>query len=312
MATPPRKIIISCAVTGSVHTPSMSDWLPITGAEIAEQSVAAAKAGAAILHLHARDPRDGRPSADPELFMQFVPAIHDATDAVINITTGGSLTMSVEERLAAPLRLSPEMCSLNMGSMNFGFFAIAEKQTSWKHEWERPYVLGSRSAIFRNTFADIEQIMRELGEGHGTKFEHECYDVGHLYTLAHYVDRGLIKAPFFVQTIFGILGGIGAEADNLVFMRRTADRLFGDDYVWSVMAAGRHQMPMNTQGALMGANVRVGLEDSLFIEHGKLASSNAEQVIKIKAILNSLGLETASPAEAGAALGLKGRANVRF
>ena len=312
MATPPRKIIISCAVTGSVHTPSMSDWLPITGPEIAEQSVAAAKAGAAILHLHARDPRDGRPSADPELFMQFVPAIHDATDAVINITTGGSLTMSVEERLAAPLRLSPEMCSLNMGSMNFGFFAIAEKQTSWKHEWERPYVLGSRSAIFRNTFADIEQIMRELGEGHGTKFEHECYDVGHLYTLAHYVDRGLIKAPFFVQTIFGILGGIGAEADNLVFMRRTADRLFGDDYVWSVMAAGRHQMPMNTQGALMGANVRVGLEDSLFIEHGKLASSNAEQVIKIKAILNSLGLETASPAEARAALGLKGRANVRF
>ncbi len=312
MATPTRKIIISCAVTGSVHTPSMSDWLPITGAEIAEQSVAAAKAGAAILHLHARDPRDGRPSADPELFLQFVPAIHDATDAVINITTGGSLTMSVEERLAAPLRLSPEMCSLNMGSMNFGFFAIAEKQTSWKHEWERPYVLGSRSAIFRNTFADIEQIMRELGEGHGTKFEHECYDVGHLYTLAHYVDRGLIKAPFFVQTIFGILGGIGAEADNLVFMRRTADRLFGDDYVWSVMAAGRHQMPMNTQGALMGANVRVGLEDSLFIEHGKLASSNAEQVIKIKAILNSLGLETASPAEARAALGLKGRANVRF
>ncbi|MBC7704046.1 MAG: 3-keto-5-aminohexanoate cleavage protein, partial [Rhodoferax sp.] len=266
----------------------------------------------AILHLHARDPRDGRPSADPELFMQFVPAIHDATDAVINITTGGSLTMSVEERLAAPLRLSPEMCSLNMGSMNFGFFAIADKQTHWKHEWERPYVLGSRSAIFRNTFADIEQIMRELGEGHGTKFEHECYDVGHLYTLAHYVDRGLIKAPFFVQTIFGILGGIGAEADNLVFMRRTADRLFGDDYVWSVMAAGRHQMPMNTQGALMGANVRVGLEDSLFIEHGKLASSNAEQVIKIKAILNSLGLETASPAEARAALGLKGRANVRF
>lgn len=312
MATPPRKIIISCAVTGSVHTPSMSDALPITGAEIAEQSVAAAKAGAAILHLHARDPRDGRPSADPELFMQFVPAIHDATDAVINITTGGSLTMSVEERLAAPLRLSPEMCSLNMGSMNFGFFAIADKQTHWKHEWERPYVLGSRSAIFRNTFADIEQIMRELGEGHGTKFEHECYDVGHLYTLAHYVDRGLIKAPFFVQTIFGILGGIGAEADNLVFMRRTADRLFGDDYVWSVMAAGRHQMPMNTQGALMGANVRVGLEDSLFIEHGKLASSNAEQVIKIKAILNSLGLETASPAEARAALGLKGRANVRF
>ena len=312
MATPPRKIIISCAVTGSVHTPSMSDALPITGAEIAEQSVAAAKAGAAILHLHARDPRDGRPSADPELFMQFVPAIHDATDAVINITTGGSLTMSVEERLAAPLRLSPEMCSLNMGSMTFGFFAIADKQTHWKHEWERPYVLGSRSAIFRNTFADIEQIMRELGEGHGTKFEHECYDVGHLYTLAHYVDRGLIKAPFFVQTIFGILGGIGAEADNLVFMRRTADRLFGDDYVWSVMAAGRHQMPMNTQGALMGANVRVGLEDSLFIEHGKLASSNAEQVIKIKAILNSLGLQTASPAEARAALGLKGRANVRF
>ena len=312
MATTRQKIIISCAVTGSVHTPSMSDALPITGVQIAEQSVAAANAGAAILHLHARDPLDGRPSADPELFMQFVPAIHDATDAVINITTGGSLTMSVQERLAAPLRLSPEMCSLNMGSMNFGFFAIADKQTTWKYDWEQPYVLGSRSAIFRNTFADIEQIIQELGEGHGTKFEHECYDVGHLYTLAHYVDRGLIKAPFFVQTIFGILGGIGTETDNLVFMRRTADRLFGNDYVWSVMAAGRHQMPMNTQGALMGANVRVGLEDSLFIEHGKLATSNAQQVAKIKAILASLGLETASPAEARAMLGLKGRGAVRF
>jgi uncharacterized protein (DUF849 family) len=307
-----NKVIISCAVTGSAHTPTMSDALPVTPEEIAEQSIAAAKRGAAILHLHARVPEDGRPTGDPEVFARFLPVIRKATDAVINITTGGSATMKVSERLAAARRFRPEMCSLNMGSLNFAFFPAAKRITSWKYDWERDYVVNSDDYIFRNTFRDIATILETLSEA-GTRFEHECYDVGHLYNLAHFVDRGTVKPPFFVQMIFGILGGIGTDLDNLVFMKRTADRLFGEkNYRWSVLAAGRHQMPFLTQAALLGGNVRVGLEDSLFIERGKLAISNAEQVDKIVRILAEMGLEPATPAEAREMLALKGGDRVDF
>jgi len=307
-----RKVIITCAVTGGIHTPTMSPALPITPDEIAQQSIEAAEAGASILHLHARDPRDGRPTPDPAVFMQFLPRIKQATDAVINVTTGGGLNMTVDQRLAAPLVAKPEMCSLNMGSMNFGIFPLADRFTGWKHEWEETYLRGTDDFIFRNTFRDIARILKELGEAHGTKFEHECYDVGHLYNVAHFVDRGLLKSPFFLQLIFGILGGIGPDMDNLMFMKRTADRLFGNDYKWSVLAAGRHQMPFATQAAMLGGSVRVGLEDSLYIGRGKLASSNAEQVRKVRTILTELGHEIATPAEARLMLGLKGGDMVGF
>ena len=306
------KVIITCAVTGAIHTPSMSDHLPITPQQIAEQSIAAAEAGAAIIHLHARDPKDGRPTPDPAVFMQFLPVIKQATDAVINITTGGGLGMTVEERLAAPMQASPEMCSLNMGSMNFNIAPSAARITTFKHEWEKPYLEGTTDFIFRNTFKDIERIVEILGKGHGTRFEFECYDVGHLYNLAHMLDRRVVEPPLFVQTIFGILGGIGAEPRNLLFMKETADRLFGDQYVWSVLAAGRHQMPFTTMAGIMGGNVRVGLEDSLWIGKGVQATSNAEQVAKIRRILEELSLEIATPAEARAILKLKGGDRVRF
>ncbi len=307
-----RKVIITCAVTGSVHTPSMSPHLPITPDEIATEAIAAAEAGASILHLHARDPKDGRPTPDPDVFMQFLPRIKQSTDAVVNITTGGGSGMKLEERLAAPLRASPEMTSLNMGSMNFGFFAGAGRVKEWKHDWEKPYLEATRSLIFRNTFEDIERIMKMLGDDHGVRFEFECYDVGHLYTLAYFVEHGFYKPPLFIQTIFGILGGIGPDVDNVVHMRRTADRLFGTDYEWSIMAAGRHQMSLCTHGALMGGNVRVGLEDSLYAGKGRLATSNAEQVKKIRRIVEELSLEVATPAEARKRLGLKGGDAVKF
>jgi uncharacterized protein (DUF849 family) len=312
MSDPSKKVIITCAVTGGIHTPTMSEFLPVTPAEIAEQAIAAAEAGASILHLHARDPADGRPTPDPAVFMQFLPRIKQATDAVINITTGGGLTMTVDERLAAPLAASPEMCSLNMGSMNFALHPLADRYKDWKHPWEEPYLRGTKDFIFRNTFGDIERIYKLLGEGHGTKFEHECYDVGHLYNLAHLLDRGFFKPPVFLQLIFGILGGIGADPANLMFMKQTADKLFGTDYRWSVLAAGRSQMPFATQAAMMGGNVRVGLEDSLFIGRGKLATSNAEQVAKIRRIVEELGLEVATPTEARQVLGLKGGDRVNF
>jgi len=306
------KIIISCAVTGSVHTPSMSDALPITPAEIAEQGIAAAKAGAAILHLHARVPETGAPTGDPAVFEQFLPVIKQCCDAVVNITTGGAATMSVKDRLAAAIRFQPEMCSLNMGTMNFAFFPAARRITQWKYDWEESYIVNSDDYIFRNTFRDITTILETLREA-GTRFEHECYDVGHLYNLAHFLDRGLIQPPFFLQLIFGILGGIGPDLENLTFMKATADRLFGADrFQWSVLAAGRHQMPFLTQAALMGGNVRVGLEDSLFIERGKFAVSNAEQVSKIVRILREMGHEPATPAEARAMLHLKGGNRVEF
>jgi len=306
------KVIITCAVTGSIHTPTMSPYLPITPDEIAVEAIAAAEAGASILHLHARDPRDGRPTPDPAVFMAFLPRIKQATDAVINITTGGGHGMTVADRLAAPLKAQPEMCSLNMGSMNFGLFPMLDRYDSFKHDWEPAYLEASRDFIFRNTFKDIETILRDLGEGCGTRFEFECYDVGHLYTLAHFLDRKLVRPPLFVQTIFGILGGIGADPENVVFMRRTADRLFGDAYQWSVLAAGRHQMGLGTLGAVMGGNVRVGLEDSLYAGKGRLARSNAEQVTKMRTILENLSLEIATPAEARSLLDLKGGDQVAF
>ncbi len=306
------KVIITCAITGGVHTPSMSDALPYKPADIAAQSIAAAEAGAAILHLHARDPQDGRPTPSHDVFMQFLPQIKQATDAVINITTGGGLNMTVEQRLEAPLKVAPEMCSLNMGSMNFGAFPMAWKERDWKFDWEKQYLLGTDDFIFRNTFKDIERILKMLGEEHGTRFEHECYDVGHLYNLAHFVDRGLIKGPFFVQMIFGILGGIGSSPENLIFMKETADKLFGTDYRWSVLSAGKNQMAVATQAAMMGGNVRVGLEDNLFIGRGTLAASNAEQVAKIRRIVEELGLEIATPAEAREILALKGGDRVNF
>jgi uncharacterized protein (DUF849 family) len=307
-----NKVIISCAITGSIHTPTMSEYLPVTPDQIATSAIGAAEAGAAILHLHARDPQNGRPSADPKVFMQFLPRIKEATNAVVNITTGGSVNMTIEERLAAPLVASPEMCSLNMGSMNFALYPMAARFKEWKYDWEEPYLLNSDANIFRNTFRDIEHIYRNLGEGHGVKFEHECYDVGHLYNLAHCLDRGLFKPPVFLQIIFGILGGIGADIDNLMFMKKTADKLFGNQYRWSVLAAGRSQMPFCAHATMIGGNVRVGLEDSLFIGRGKLSTSNAEQVSKVRAIIEELCYEAASPDDAREMLGLKGYKNVKF
>jgi uncharacterized protein (DUF849 family) len=312
MAKPEDKIIISCAITGGIHTPTMSDALPYRPEDIARQAIDAAEAGAAILHLHARDPATGRPSPDPKVFMQFLPVIKQSTDAVVNITTGGGLNMTVEDRLQAPLVAKPEMCSLNMGSMNFAIFPLADRYKEWKFDWEEPYLRGTDDFIFRNTFRDIARIIELLGKEHGTRFEHECYDVGHLYNLAYFVDRKLIQPPFFVQIIFGILGGIGADMRNLMFMKETADRLFGSDYRWSVLAAGRQQMPFATQAAMMGGNVRVGLEDSLYAGRGRLATSNAEQVTKIRRIVEELGYAVATPAEARAALQLKGADRVGF
>ncbi|MFM9897770.1 3-keto-5-aminohexanoate cleavage protein [Sphingorhabdus sp.] len=306
------KIIITCAVTGGAHTPTMSSALPCTPAEIAEQSISAAEAGAAILHLHARMPEDGKPTGDPEVYNQFLPVIKQRTDAIVNITTGGSATMPLVERLRAAVRFKPEMCSLNMGTINFAMFPAAKRISSWKHEWEKDYILGSDDFIFRNTFRDIATILETMGEA-GTRFEHECYDVGHLYNLAYFVDSGAVKPPFFIQMIFGILGGIGPDLENLMFMKSIADRLFGkDSFQWSVLAAGKHQMPFLTQAALMGGHVRVGLEDSLFIERGQLAVSNAQQVEKIVRIIREMGHEPANPAEARAMLNLKGGDRVEF
>jgi uncharacterized protein (DUF849 family) len=312
MAKAARKVIITCAVTGSIHTPTMSDALPYKPADIASQAIAAAEAGASILHLHARDPQDGRPTPDGDVFMQFLPVIKQSSDAVINITTGGGLGMTVQDRLAAPMRAAPEMCSLNMGSMNFGIYPMAAKYDKWKFEWEKPFLLASDDFIFRNTFKDIAYILETLGEGHGTRFEFECYDVGHLYNLAHFVDRGLIKPPFLIQTIFGILGGIGNDPENVGFMKRTADKLFGKDFVWSVLAAGRQQMSTLTQALVMGGNVRVGLEDSLYLGPGRMAANNAEQVAKIRTIIEALDLEVATPAETREMLALKGGDRVAF
>jgi uncharacterized protein (DUF849 family) len=306
-----NKVIISCAVTGSIHTPSMSDALPISPAEIARDAIDAANAGATILHLHARDPETGFPSPDPDVFLEFLPEIRQHTDAVINITTGGSAVMTVEERIAAAKTLQPEVASLNMGSMNFNFAGAANRVTDWKFDWEREYVLGSADRIFSNTFVQIETILRDLGAT-GTRFEFECYDIGHLYSLAHFVERGLVESPLFIQGVFGVLGGIGADHMNLHHMIAVADKLFGDQYYFSAFGAGRHQMGIITATALEGGFMRVGLEDSLFIGRGQLASSNAQQVEKAVRIVKEMGREVATPDEAREMLGLKGGDAVKF
>ena len=307
-----NKVIITCAVTGSIHTPTMSPHLPVTPEEIADQAVEAAQAGAAILHLHARNPATGQPTADPDVFMQFLPRIRKECDAVINITTGGSSLMSLEERLAAPNLAQPEMASLNMGSMNFGLFPMKRRHDEWLHDWEPKLLDATREVVFKNSFADIEQIFSQLGEGHGTRFEFECYDVGHIQTLAFYLREGLIKKPVFVQFVLGVLGGIDSSPESLMHMKATADRLLGDNYQFSVLSAGRLQIPLATIGAILGGNVRVGLEDSLLIGRGKLAQSNAEQVRKIRLILEELGYEIATPEDTREMLNLKGADKVNF
>jgi uncharacterized protein (DUF849 family) len=306
-----RKVIITCAVTGAIHTPTMSPHLPITPEQIAESAIGAARAGAAIVHLHARDPRDGRPKQDPDLFGQFLPRIAAACDVVVNITTGGSQTMTVEERLQPALQLTPELASLNMGTMNFGLYEMLPRQKSWQHEWEPQYLAASEAGMFKNTFKDIAEILR-LCSPNRTRFELECYDIGHLYTAAHFLDRGLLTPPLFIQSVFGIRGGIGGHPDDVLHMKRTADRLFGDAYQWSVLGAGRNQMTIARQAAQLGGNVRVGLEDSLWIDKGQLATSNAQQVEKVRGILSDLGLEIATPDEARHILQLKGRRAVAF
>ena len=311
MAAAQGKVIITCAVTGSIHTPSMSPHLPVTPAEIARGAIGAAQAGAAIVHLHARNPKDGSPSQDPGLFHEFLPQIAVASDVVVNLTTGGAATMSVEERLQPALQLKPEVASLNMGSMNFGLYEMLGRYKDFKHPWERPYLEGSDDRIFKNTFKDIAYILESCNQN-GTRFEIECYDIGHLYTAAHFVDRGLIKPPFLIQSVFGIRGGIGNHPEDVIHMKRTADRLFGDAYYWSVLGAGRAQMQIAAQAAVMGGNVRVGLEDSLWIGRGQLAKSNAEQVAKAKRMLEELGLAVASANEAREMLKLKGARNVAF
>ena len=306
-----RKVIITCAVTGAIHTPTMSPHLPITPEEIAEGAIGAAKAGAAVVHLHARERKDGRPTQDPKVFLEFLPKIKAASDVVINLTTGGAPTMAIEERLQPALKLKPEVASLNMGSMNFGLYEMIPRYKEWKYDWEKPYLAGSDDRIFKNTFKDIAYILQSCSENN-TRFEIECYDIGHLYTAAHFLDRGLVKAPLFIQSVFGIRGGIGPHPEDVLHMKRTADRLFGEDYLWSVLGAGRNQMYIATQSAVMGGNVRVGLEDSLWIGKGSLAKSNAEQVAKIRRILEELGLEVATPDDARAMLKLKGKNNVNF
>lgn len=308
-----NSVIITCAVTGGIHTPTMSPHLPITPEQIAKESIAAAEAGASIIHLHARDPLTGKPTPDPKVFMQFLPKIKHGCDAIINLSTGGGLGMTLEQRLEAALVAKPEMASLNCGSLNFGIFPMAEKYQSqgWKHAWEPEFLEGTRDLVFKNTFADIERTLKELGEAHGTRFEFECYDLGHLYNVDYFMKKGLIKKPF-IQMIYGILGGVGADPDNMTHMHSIAQKLFGKDFEWSVLAAGRNQMPFATQSAIMGGNVRVGLEDSLYIGPGELAVSNADQVKKVRRIIEELGLRVATPAEARERLGLKGSESVGF
>ncbi|MVO18633.1 3-keto-5-aminohexanoate cleavage protein [Parasedimentitalea huanghaiensis] len=300
------KILISCAITGSIHTPSMSPYLPITPDEIIEHGLGAAEAGASVLHLHARNPKTGQPSSREQDFMAFLPRLKQATDAVLNISTGGSATMTLDDRLTAPKRAEPEMCSLNMGSMNFALYPAAERITDWKHDWEKPFLENSDDLVFKNTPRDMARILFEMGTKRGARFEFECYDIGHLYMLKHFVDRGLVQKPLFIQFVFGVLGGMGPDPENLMHMKIIADKLFGESYMFSVLAAGRHQIPLITMAATMGGHVRVGLEDSLMISRGILAKTNAEQVFKIRRIVEELGREVATPNQAREMLGLKG------
>jgi len=306
------KIIISCAITGSIHTPSMSLHLPVTADDIATQAIDAANAGATVLHLHARNPDDGRPSADPAHWMAFLPRIKQGCDAIINMTTGGSAIMTLDQRLAAPIQAQPELCSLNMGSMNFALYPMLGKGKIWKHDWEEPFLRNTDDLVFKNTPRDIEGVLTRMGTQRGARFEFECYDVSHLYMLKHFEDRGMIKTPIFLQFVMGVLGGIAAEPDHLMHLKQTADRLFGDRYIFSVLAAGRKQMALAAMAAGMGGHVRVGLEDNLYIAQGQLAKSNAQQVEKIRRIVEELGRTVATPDEARTMLGTKGAAQVAF
>ena len=306
-----RKVIITCAITGAIHTPSMSKYLPVTPNEIADAAILAAQAGASILHLHARDPENGKPTQNPEIFKKILPLIIKETDAVINITTGGSPHMTVQERMIPASIFKPELASLNMGSMNFGLYPMLDRFSEFNHTWEKDNLEKSRDLVFKNTFQDIETIL-QIGEDNGTRFEFECYDISHLYNLKHFVDRNLVKPPFFIQSVFGLLGGIGAHPEDLMHMKRTADRLFGDDYQWSILGAGKNQMTLASIGAAQGANVRVGLEDSLWLEPGKLARSSKDQVSKVRHILEELSLDIAAPNEVRDMLDLKGSKNVSF
>ena len=306
-----KKIILTCAITGSVHTPSMSPFLPVTPAEIAAAAIEAARAGASVVHLHARDPVTGRPTQDPDLYRQFLPIIADACDVVLNITTGGSPTLPLEERLKPALVFAPEIASLNMGTMNFGLYEMLKRFKEFKYEWERPYLENSDDLVFRNTFRDIAHILKSCSES-GTRFEIECYDIGHLYTAAHFLDRGLLKPPLFIQSVFGIRGGIGAHYEDVISMKRTADRLFGDDFIWSVLGSGKSQIPIATLSAVMGGNIRVGLEDSLWDGPGELARSNAAQVKRARTILDALSLSVATPDETRQILKLKGRSAMKL
>jgi uncharacterized protein (DUF849 family) len=311
MSAAQGKVIITCAVTGAIHTPTMSPHLPITPEEIAAAAIGAAQAGAAIVHLHAREPKDGRPTQDPAMFMKFLPQIKAASDVVINLTTGGAPTMTVEERLRPAAELKPEVASLNMGSMNFGLYEMLGRYKEFKYDWEKPYLAGSDERIFKNTFRDIANILTTCS-GNDTRFEIECYDIGHLYSAAHFLDRKLIKPPLLIQSVFGIRGGIGPHPEDVMHMKRTADRLFGDQYYWSVLGAGRNQMFIAAMSAVMGGNVRVGLEDSLWLGRGQLAKSNAEQVAKARRIIEEVGLQVATPSEAREMLKLKGARQVNF
>jgi uncharacterized protein (DUF849 family) len=306
-----RKVMITCAVTGSIHTPSMSPHLPITAEQIADAAIGAAEAGAALVHVHARNPVNGLPDQSPEAFAPFLKVIKQRSNCVVNITTGGAPTMSIEERLKPCAVFKPEVASLNMGSMNFGLYPMLERQKDFKYDWEKPYLEGSRDRIFKNTFADIENILTTCAEN-GTRFEIECYDIGHLYTLRHFADRGIVKPPFFIQSVFGILGGIGPHPEDVQHMKRTADRLFGTDYQWSVLGAGRNQLTIAAQAIALGGNVRVGMEDSLWSGPGRLASSNAEQVKLARQMIEALGLEVATPDDARELLELKGGDKVNY
>jgi uncharacterized protein (DUF849 family) len=308
-----QKVIITCAITGSGHTPSMSPHLPYTVEQVVEQGVAAAAAGAAVLHLHAREPGDGRPTADPAVFAKYARGISDKCDVIISISTGGGTGMTVQERLAGVLQLQPELCTLNLGTMNYGSFPMIDRyRGSFRYDWEEPYLESTRAEPFVSTYADIEHMLKVVGPQTGTRFEAEAYDVSHLYTLAYYLDKGLVEPPIFIQTIFGTMGGIGPDVDHIVHMKRTADRLLGDAYQWSTLGAGRYQMGIVTAAAIMGSHVRVGLEDSLYLGKGQIAESNADQVAKIRRILEELSLEIATPAEARQLLGLKGLDNVGY
>ena len=305
------KVIITCAITGAIHTPTMSPHLPITPDEITGEAIAAAEAGAAILHLHARNPETGQPDQTPEAFERFLPRIKQGTNAAINITTGGSPFMAVEERVRPAAKFKPEVASLNMGSMNFGLYHLLAKYDEFKFDWERKHLEATRDLVFRNTFKDIEYIL-ETCYDNGTRFEFECYDIAHLYNLSHFADRGMVKPPFFVQSVFGLLGGIGSHPEDVAHMKRTADRLFGKDYRWSVLGAGAAQLRVAAQAAALGGNIRVGLEDSLWAGKGKMATSNADQVTLARKLIEGLGMQPATPDEAREILSLKGGDQVAF